>query len=158
MKSGPALAPTTRKPRRRRYRSRPAVSRVLPLPEAGAARISPRACIRTRAWGLWARSVREFVAVGGGGNFERVDHAGEKREVIRHPGQLDHPLHAVAVFEPVEQCLVDLVSADQLARIVDDVALVGGKPRRFTFGSQQIDRRLGHAGPARGSDLGSPDI
>src|SRR5271170_6359585 len=42
MKSGPALAPATRKPRRRRRRSSPAVTRVLPLPEAGAARISPR--------------------------------------------------------------------------------------------------------------------
>src|SRR5271165_4437621 len=41
MKSGPALAAATLTPRPRRWRNRPAVTKVLPLPEAGAAMISP---------------------------------------------------------------------------------------------------------------------
>src|SRR5271166_390294 len=41
MKSGPALAAATLAPHPRRCRRRPAVTTVLPLPEAGAAKISP---------------------------------------------------------------------------------------------------------------------
>src|SRR6266446_442182 len=43
MKSGPAFAAATRSPRRRKWRAKPAVIKVLPLPEAAAARIKPRA-------------------------------------------------------------------------------------------------------------------
>src|SRR5271169_1616840 len=44
MKSGPALAAATLMPHPRRCRRRPAVTTVLPLPEAGAAKISPLPC------------------------------------------------------------------------------------------------------------------
>ena len=42
IKSGPAFAVATPSLRSRKCRARPAVTKVLPLPDAGAARISPR--------------------------------------------------------------------------------------------------------------------
>src|SRR6266568_536676 len=67
---------------------------------------------------------RQFVAVGRGGDLERVDHAGQHAEIAGEGGQLDEPLRPVPLLQPIEHRLVDPITAHQLARIGDDVALV----------------------------------
>ena len=64
----------------------------------------------------------------------------------------------MALLQPVEHRLVDPVVAHQLPGKGDDVAFVLAERSGIALGAQDVDRRLGHLGAARGADLGGPDV
>src|SRR5258706_2840399 len=85
---------------------------------------------------------RKLVAVGGSRPLDRVDDAGEQREVVRGRRQLDEPLRVVALLQGIEGRLIDPVRAHELPDVGHDLALFLGQLAGVTLRPQEIDGLL----------------
>src|SRR6266436_8778161 len=116
------------------------------MPSSSAARAGKYELV-TRSGVAILMLARELVAVGGRRDLERVDDAAEDAVVAGARGQLEEPLRAVALEQRVEGRLLDLVLAEQLLGVGDDLALLGGELAGVALLPDHVDGFLPHAGP-----------
>src|SRR5438874_12179290 len=105
---------------------------------------------------LWL--CRQLVAVWGRWHLEGVHDTAEDPVIVRRRRQLDQPLYAVPVLEGIEGCLVDMVVADKLRGVGDDLALFDGQSGRIFPGPDHVDSLLAHPGAAGRIHLGRPHV